>query len=280
MRIYVVNHPKAEPRYGDIVNGKYRLPVPWNMDLQHHRKYMVRSGRVADLSSNKIIREDQLFFWGEYEPASFWSLFPRGSSLAKAVNDVLIPVGSQYHNIPQVNAAGSCYNTDPYVYGREFYYTCCKRLSNNQYNPNDVVLFGCIRTMPGSGVYDLFDLDTVLVVKEERKITQFDPMSNFYKASIVPLLLSNEPIHSVIVGKTFTERSVPFSFVPSLSNKTLVSKGIGIKPTINLRSIGIQCPKVGRGTILPNNQAGIGEWQKILQAVQGFELAVEFDEVK
>jgi hypothetical protein len=66
MRIYVVNHPKAEPRYGDIVNGKYRLPVPWNMDLQHHRKYMVRSGRVADLSSNKIIREDQLFFWGEY----------------------------------------------------------------------------------------------------------------------------------------------------------------------------------------------------------------------
>jgi hypothetical protein len=36
------------------------------MDLQHHRKYMVRSGRVADLSSNKIIREDQLFFWGEY----------------------------------------------------------------------------------------------------------------------------------------------------------------------------------------------------------------------
>ena len=285
MTVFIVNHPLGEPKYwkNDVKgDDKGRIVIEWNQDDRHHRKFFEWAGAMVS-STGDITKEMGLLFWGEYEPRTKCRLL-KGSH-AKAVHDVLVPVGG--NNIPVPSAKGKCggncgslhYDTDPYVFGDEFYYVGCKRKANGTYAPGDIILFGGLRRSD-KGRYNMLELDTVIVVKEKRPVSSFNPTSNFYKATLDPCHRSGEVVKDVIVGKGFTDFDTPFSFVPCHRKQSLNVADYGIKPTIDLEDIGFTGLARPRGTFHPVCDCSYKAWQKILDAVKDFDLAVEFDEIK
>lgn len=139
-------HPGSErpmPKQGDL---------DWNHD-EHGRVFMVGSGR--DASAHNATANEALHFWGEWEArASVQPLRKLGKSLPSAVVRPLhspCPTGGRPHN------------TDPFVFGPHFLYSCCKQVRGSgptylrELARGDVVLFG-------SQVDARFVLDTVFVV--------------------------------------------------------------------------------------------------------------------
>lgn len=152
----------------------------WNMGA-HRRKYLELSGKyLADLKSEPISAE-KLYFWGEWEAQSH----------CRAIN-APIPNGPEFifnpfYRLPlPVNAA----NTDPFVFGDQFYYCICKQPhyhSLRNLNPGDLILFGSCKNF-------LFVLDTVFVVKrkiiykiEELNSIMQDFNKSFADLSLLPL---------------------------------------------------------------------------------------------
>lgn len=285
MTVFIVNHPLGEPKYwkNDVKgDDKGKIVIEWNQDDRHHRKFFEWSGAIVT-SPSRISKEKDLLFWGEYEPRTKCRLL-KGSH-AKAVHDVLVPVG--VNNNPAPSTKGKCggncgslhYDTDPYVFGKEFYYVGCKRKTYCSYDPGDIILFGGLRRSD-KGRYNILDLDTVIVVKEKRSVDKFDRESNFFKATLDPCDRSGEAVKDVIVGEGFSNMVKPFSFVPCHRKQSLNVADYGLKPTIDLEDIGFTGLARPRGTFRPVCDCSNNAWQKILDAVKGFDLAVEFDEIK
>ena len=225
MRVFIVGHPGIEPHYGPRNSGETFL-VDWNRFSintteencgNHRRKCIMRPGlSLTSISGNPI--KENLVFWGEYEPYSRACILGNAQG-PKALHDVLYPASGNY----------ACpidgLNTDPYIYGDEFYYICCGRKDNKeaiQYVPDDIILFGSTKkSSRDNGTYD-FELDTVFVVKGIRSIESFDVNSQYYKIGIQPhmnLLRANGLLDSqnlnVIVGRMYSENADMFSYVPA-----------------------------------------------------------------
>lgn len=265
MRIFIVNHPSKEPGYGHTATGS-RITVPWNSTDSHHRKFIERNGDYLDASGQRM--RAVLYFWGEYEPKSrAVKLAP--SRGAKAVNQTLFPVGGS--NIVPISKTAKCLNTDPYVFGDEFYYFCCQR-KKTTYQKGDIILFGSTHG-PRNSIQ--FLLDTVIVVKEERDIKRFSTNSNYWKCSLDPRLFKGTLLHqSVVIGGTILDDYHTFSFVPC----TIDLHNRGAKPMIDITKYGfapINNYQLNRNPIVQNAFC----FQNLLNDVrnQGFEIAVLID---
>ena len=171
-----------------------------------------------------------------------------------------------------------CNNTDPYVLGDSFYYACCKRYKR-VYKRGDIILFGTLK-QDNTKKYGKLMLDTVIVVKEEIQVNKIPSSSNFYKASIDPLIRSGVQIHTVVAGimygSTEAANAKMYSFVPCQRGKTYAGK-----PEIDLKALGFNTYNRADTRIPPivcHNQ--IGFWSCIRNHVlRTFDLGVSFDPV-
>lgn len=126
----------------------------WNKRT-HRRKFLRSRGRFRAGLSAPDVRGD-LVFWGEWEAQSVVEELPRTAADAP-----------RWIHAPRLQPLGSyagAQNTDPFVFGTQFLYTCCKqRLHSGRptqlrfLEPGSVILFG-------SHVRGAFALDTVFVV--------------------------------------------------------------------------------------------------------------------
>ncbi|HNX35013.1 MAG TPA: hypothetical protein PKM57_10320 [Kiritimatiellia bacterium] len=145
-------HPGAEhnPSRAERTCGR----MEWTLD-HHARKFMRSNGRC--LLNGKPVERD-ISFWGEWESPSTFTELQRGADDSKGLPRYLHkPQAERYTAEP-----GLKQNTDPYVFGNRFYYSCCQQHPNNvlvRLVPESLILFG-------SCLDGHFVLDTVFVVKK------------------------------------------------------------------------------------------------------------------
>lgn len=129
----------------------------WNRG-DHKRTFVKHPGRYVD-PDNGLLREDELGFWCEWEPE------------ADCIDTTQHPdpgcpkyIYEPYYVLPE--SYQGLQNTDPFVFGDQFYYTWCKQKTNHggsstlltRLEIGSVILFG-------SRVDGRFVLDTVFVVE-------------------------------------------------------------------------------------------------------------------
>jgi len=127
----------------------------WNTG-RHARKFIQNCGKYVDATAPGGVREDDLVFWGEWEPESTVS-----RRIAAPLPHGPHWVYQPYYGTPPKEWAQ---NTDPFVFGDHFLYSNC--LQRTKFGPTQmttldrgsVILFGsCIGKTE-------FVVDTVFVV--------------------------------------------------------------------------------------------------------------------
>jgi hypothetical protein len=125
----------------------------WNVK-SHRRKFLVDRGRYLDEDG---IKEGEICFWGEWEP---------DSEVREHIKEPVVD-GPHYLHGPYykpITSPGRWQNTDPFVFGDRFLYTCCKQHAGGHptqlkyLDRGSVILFGsCVDR-------SRFVVDTVFVV--------------------------------------------------------------------------------------------------------------------
>lgn len=266
-KIYFVVHPMNEPKYGRKFGPVH---VSWNTETTHCRKYIKRNGKY--LESGKVI-EDNIYFWGEYEPESDATFKYRTSP--RAFHHKLYPVRGLVR-IPK-NAT----NTDPYVFGNHFKYICCgirKKNIKDAYEIGDIVIFGKIVDE------HYFCFDTVFVVRNYEKINPQLNTTQYYNASIKPYILSKKCgnqseariVNHFIKGVSFFENNQHYSFVPC-SFEEHPDK----MPTIDLSVFGTTTYYQGFSKRVRSVDYQKWRWEMILDAVEdaGWKIGIQIDKI-
>ncbi len=154
-RLIQFMHPGGEPL----------LPAsgdrPWN-DGMHVRCFLQAFGAAIRVvgSDATIATTNEYVFWGEWEgPARIERI--QG-------NDQRLPTMRVFPKPAQCPNSGQPQNTDPFVFGKTFLYSCCKQVRRDgqptylrDLDRGDVILFG-------SRHQKRFVLDTVFVVRDSR----------------------------------------------------------------------------------------------------------------
>lgn len=173
-------HPGAE--HGpDVGTPDHRS---WNQGA-HRRKFMKCRGWYCSASS-PLPTQDDLLFWGEWEPPSRVQRLPTGSGSRepKWLHEPYVPhviasagVGSNCKgstkkqcNCGGCNKPSGLQNTDPFVFEKSFKYFICKQSRKNhsastrlsRLGRGSLILFGSTVLSPVTG----FELDTVFVVAD------------------------------------------------------------------------------------------------------------------
>ena len=204
-----LNHPGKQKRFS-LKNGysediKDRIVRNWNDDKTHYRKFIENPGwYLSDFGKDKF--SNSLLFWGEWEGPSYYENFKNKSKLSP--NGLHKPFYSEENKGRQ--------NTDPFVYGENFYYAVCKqrgRMSNLL--EDSLILFG-------SAYKEHFVLDTVFVVKSSKLaqnvIENIKSYSSIYQSVTINQIKntynSKNSINRLYSSKTWYDNPEFFSFIP------------------------------------------------------------------
>ena len=174
IRVVQFIHPGREhcPLKKDLKAG--RNVYSWNYG-GHRRKFMKVNGNYVD-DTNQIL-QDELYFWGEWEPCSRFSPIVLANQTGDYPKYIHEPF---YNNSPGAYSPcgekGFRQNTDPFVFSGDFLYCLCKQDHYHKFlkglAPGSLILFGSCKN-PRSLSKQIqrtkrayFALDTVFVVKE------------------------------------------------------------------------------------------------------------------
>jgi hypothetical protein len=129
--------------------------ICWNTG-EHKRKFLKNPGRY--LEGNKPVDSD-LIFWGEWEPQSdvIKTLIQTKPEYPKYLYQPYYWIPPNQQNLQ---------NTDPFVFGKQFYYVCCQQDKYPQLKflkQGSVILFGSKKSNKPEES-NKFVLDTVFVV--------------------------------------------------------------------------------------------------------------------
>jgi len=245
-RIYITTHPLLEPKYGRVKLG-VRKTLAWNTSHSHNRKFIKRYGQYL---YNDKLYEGELFFWGEYEPPTTYTIV--NNIVPKAIHDQLYPVKN---TIVPPNAL----NTDPYVFGDHFKHICCG-IGNRKFQAGDVILFGKIEVNTTTNTHFLL-LDTVVVVKEKVQINPLLNKTQYYKAAIEPMNSKKEFFYR---GENYSPEKPYYSFVPCL-----LKYSIKPLPHLDLKALGFTVKKGWRTWKADDIPFTHKRWKMITGAVIG-----------
>lgn len=293
-----------------IANGTYVFP--WNYG-GHKRKFIETNGMYV--GSDGSLYEEQLQFWGEWEPTSFVSQITKtpNPGYPTWLHRPFIKYKNGIITSPEKvwDAKKKCYkwrqNSDPCVFGDNFHYCCCKQSfkSLRFLAPGSIILFGSTMNMNTPNAS--FALDTVFVVGDGRDYcsNKYDEtLSGFISkeyADIVGFDLWKQDKHAVqfrcYKGVNYNERKAydgMFSFVPcqirkdgSLGFERVIlkksffddiAKSIQTKSGNSIFTDNLNAaPKI---TIIDNIEVNKRIWEKIRKAVEvdnGLRLGVKFN---
>ena len=163
-------HPGAEHNLKNLIIPGTSI-YNWNKG-DHRRKFMKASGQYVD--STGLLHDDDIYFWGEWEPWSKVSFLPARKVSGDYPHFLHEPVFFKGPKYPK-----GCYkagtNTDPFVFGDNFFYSLCRQYRKtgptilNFLCPGSIILFGSAKNLQSKDAY--FALDTVFVVSESRYYT-------------------------------------------------------------------------------------------------------------
>lgn len=148
-------HPGSEHVPG------YKLPKSdfkfknWNYNKSHRRKYIRSMAEFIDKSGKR--QRGQVDFWGEWEPNSISKTIGNANSNKLYPKNIhypifLAPTTGVYDPSPITEKAldimkkeqehkETMQNTDPFVFGDNFFYTCCKQKQTKKLEPGSVIIF-------------------------------------------------------------------------------------------------------------------------------------------
>ncbi len=214
--------------------------TPWNTSADHHRKFMNANARLVRSVGARPERS-AIGFWGEWEPPSLAD--PVAEYVRHGARHIHHPVfaydNNEWNRLIGPSSSGNCdcMNTDPFVFGCEFYYVCCHQEAfpaMRNLERGSVILFGSRRSHE-------FVLDTVFVVAdylrwpEDRELIERRTPTIYHRVTLDylnpdPLPGREEPV-KLYIGATF-ERPVHgmFSYVPCLTR--LEAPDGFVRPTI------------------------------------------------
>ncbi len=216
-----------------------RNHISWNQNA-HKRKFMKNPGIY--LKNNCPITSD-LIFWGEWEPQS--NILQKFNMEIKGEPKYLY---QPYFSLLEKDQV--LQNTDPFVFGENFYYVCCQQATKKGFTqlrflePGSVILFG-------SCLNQKFILDTVFVVKDYYEIKSLTQISQYVSDTYIDVtlrhILSCTPPNlnkcntnqnsRLYVGATFDNPiNEMFSFFPCIPYDNKVDKGFP-RPIIKIPNV-------------------------------------------
>lgn len=173
----------------------------WNTG-NHTRKFIRAKGKyLLDLVSEE--KNDDLMFWGEWECESLFEEIKYNS-------DRRIDYPKYIHKpIINVSNKAGLQNTDPYVFGENFIFSCCKQQSFKQLKnlkPGSIVVFG-------SKLNNNFVIDTVFVVKDGQdynvnNIKSLNVSKTFYEATLKRIYIEDVIKLGIIDSEDSVEEEV------------------------------------------------------------------------
>lgn len=342
-KLRIVQFPHSGKEYVLTKGEENTFPIvkEWN-NGPHRRKFLRTKGWCV--SGNNILSKNKdLLFWGEWEPYSEVEILNGSNTnpeLPTYVHKPFLKIQSNgqlcYYiyrkNIPSFVSAGclaklsctdrSCSksnraNTDPFVFGDYFIYSCCRQFTKNNksgkyryslmksLNKGSLILFGSPILNPINGA-PYFALDTVFVVGDscmyhvknaETDLKGFVP--KYYTEIMGYKNWSDNPEMCCYHGATFGQPvNGMYSFVPCKScNKNMSSWGFerpklfasmfdqvvksshASKDVINVASYRTYRSFDERCCVYFNDQTVYQVWQIVRQEVinQGFELGVRMN---
>ena len=251
----------------------------WNRG-QHRRKFLRCPGRYLDGDAPSTA---ELVFWGEWEAQSriVAHLVPRSREFPRYVHEPFL----DWPPDPVPQGSMPPQNTDPFVFGSEFLYTCCQQYKNGHPTQLANLLAGSV-ILFGSHLDGAFVLDTAFVVASSQVHSSKGPaltnrvISDTYRlATIDRIYREDDYLWRLYRGATTEHRiNGMFSFFPcQIARK----EPLGFtRPRITLRDVINPRHKQGF-KVLREEEAGpsgfAGLWRTVVEQVlaAGCELGVE-----
>lgn len=291
--VHQVNHPGSELKINFKASQKHESLYRffegnktegirfWNHGTingrpnSHKRKFIEHYGKYLTTPDGKAENPGLLRFWGEYEGHSQFELLNK---------DNLHP----YWDHPRAVHRPFFYsqgineqNTDPYLFGENFYFAVCKKQRLLPISPGDIVIFGS-EFGPKGDVK--FYLDTLFVIDQSQKPKLELYPTNYQESTLKRLGITDcsKSEISIDVGKKFTKDAGYFSFFPAKPREG--NDGFG-RPIIDTVSIGLQKPGARTGAKslgpLPMEEVYL-IWDKIAHSVcdQGFVLGTHLEDLE
>ena len=134
-------------------------------------------------------------------------------------------------------------------------------MGNKKHIPGDVILFGHFVTDSVTGRL-LFELDTVIVIKEVVNIDHKRNTTQYYKASIKPILGKTEYFYK---GYNISEKKEYFSFVPCLIRPDL--KKVPKLPRLDLAKYGFHVKKGWYSYVAASITFSSAIWKRLIKDV-------------
>jgi hypothetical protein len=271
-----LNHPGSEKSFKKGNSYSYynnQLIREWNNDKYHYRKFIRLQGKYISAFDSEPIN-DELLFWGEWEGNSWFQELPGINP-----NGIHRPFHSSHIHGHQ--------NTDPYVYGEQFYYAICKQRGQlTKLDVGSIILFG-------SSFKEGFVLDTVFVVDRHETAHEVAAKggmnySNTYREATLEQLAyfyaNPEPASPIKLysGKMHNDKQQPFSYVPCKPYNEENAKGFKrvIFPYETINDLQFSSNPTGIKIIGLGNEVTKNLWNQITNEVlkQGFSLGIFFNE--
>jgi len=254
--------------------------VVGNKDAGHYRKFIQNQGCYVNDLHDISPKEDDLYFWGEWEGNSFFQRFPHEPNDPR-----ILPNGIHrpFHSI----AIRGTQNTDPYIFGDNFKYCICKQKGKlHSLVLDDLILFGSVYPKLGK-----FYIDTVFVVKNN-VLSSYIQESNgadysqvYIEETLDQLVEYLSPTtrisnnNKIYHSKTWWDDKCYFSFVPC----KLSPESIGFERIyIDLNNNGFNFSTNSTGISFLNRCELSSHllWESIVKISieQGFKLGLKFEE--
>jgi hypothetical protein len=267
-------HPGLE--HGpDYPGGESRS---WNRG-GHRRKFLRSLGRYMDGGTPHAA---EIVFWGEWEPQSrVGHLVPKGRGFPRYVHEPSLVWPPE----PVSSGSRPPQNTDPFVFGSEFLYTCCQQYRNGRPTQLANLLAGSV-ILFGSHLAGAFVLDTVFVVASSEVRSLKGPLladqmaSDTYRLATIERIYGDDPYRWRLYRGATPEHQTNgmFSFFPCQIAR---EEPFGFaRPRITLR--GVINPQHKQGFKIRRDEESspnifVGLWRTVVKHVldAGCKLGVE-----
>lgn len=297
-KVYIVQftHPGGEHTLNRQEEKNYIKE--WNYG-GHKRKFLKAVGQCVK-EDGSLTPKKELLFWGEWEPTSKvkpvsgtegTALMPKyvhEPFLQRSKGSLILP--------PYYNSKGKGHqNTDPFVFGQYFLYSCCKqrkKIKNSaqttftklgELEKGSIILFGSTISKKWGGPY--FVLDTVFVVGDYKNYNSKNSpidLKGFVPSDYLDIMgVANwDPVNDFFCYKGATASNPydgMFSFVPC---KPFDSANTGF-PRVKLTStdLGFISDNLNAAPKFRDDLLNKDLWNKVCDVVrqQGLELGVNFE---
>ena len=260
-----INLAGQNPMHYVGFNRLYGLRL-WNTEDTHYRKFLKIRGKYICKDITNPPKEDEIYFWGEWEPFSIYKRLNSVKNNPNFPNSIHFPIMSKPPKSGQ--------NTDPYVFGEHFHYSNCRqepRLRNLA--NNSIILFGTEYYNGVNKNNPHFALDTVFIIGKSINASKYNKKnySNlFHRVTIEKLKDYKNSSYCLYSGKMYHDikdsNNEIFSFFPcKLSNSSPFERVRIYGNDLNYLNL-----VVGNGQTASIRKQNINvqdEWQRIVNIV-------------